>query len=451
MKQLLYLLCLLLLYQNLHSQSGVEFWFVAPDVSSGHADRPISLRISTFGNPANVTIEQPANGGFTPISLTIAANNTSSVDLTPYIDEVENAPSDSVRNFGLHVYATTKVACYYEIVTNYNTDIFVLKAENALGTEFMIPMQSAWKSGSFTPDPVNTIDLVATENGTSVTITPTEAVVGHAAGVPYTITLNRGETYAITALGSNATDKLGGTVITSTRAIAVTVSDDSVEKSSYGNCRDILGDQMIPLDKIGNEYIVMKGFLSKNGSQPDRVYVLATQNSTTVQLNGGATTVSLNQGDQHEIELSDPTVYILADKDVYVMHVTGFGCEVGAAILPSVYCTGSQQVSFTRSREESFYMIVLVPTNGEQYFEINGSTTLLQASDFSAVTGTSGNWMAARKYFSKNDLASGQAHIVTNSQSKFHLGIINGGSKTGCMYGYFSEFSGVTTDSIYHF
>lgn len=456
MKQLLYstlllLLCSLLLHQKLYSQSGVEFWFVAPQVTSGHADRPIALRVSSYGDPANVTVSQPANTGFTPVVVSVAANSTVSVDLTANIVSIENSPADTVLNYGLHILSTAKIACYYEVVTSNNTDIFALKAKNALGTSFIVPGQSFWKSGNYTPMPVNAIDFVATENNTLVTITPSKAAVGHAAGVPFNITLNRGQTYSLQAANSTAADKLGGTIVTSDKDIAITVSDDSGHNSGYGGCKDLMGDQMIPVDKIGTEYIVIKGFLGTNGNKDDKVYILATQNNTNVMLDASGSTFTLNKGDQYEISLSNPTVYIQSDKDIYVMHVTGFGCEIGAAILPSVYCTGSTQVSFTRSKDESFYMIVLVPDQGEGYFKINGISTLLTAADFTNVAGTSGNWKAARKYFSKNDLPKNQAYVVTNSEGKFHLGIINGGSNTGCMYGYFTDFGKVETEPIYHY
>ncbi len=439
------------MHQKLYSQSGVEFWFVAPEVTSGHYDRPIALRISSYENAATVTVEQPANPGFTTITVNVAANSTVSVDLTADIATIENSPANTVLSYGIHILATAKVACYYEVVTANNTDIFALKAINALGTNFFVPGQSFWKSGTYTPSAVNAIDIVASQNNTTVTIIPSKAAVGHAAGVSFTILLDKGETYSLQASGSQASDKLGGTQVSSDKPIAVTVSDDSGHNSSYGGCRDLMGDQMIPVDKIGTEYIVIKGFLGSNGNKDDKVYILATEDSTTVMLDASGSTFNLDKGDQYEISLSNPTVYIQSDKDIYVMHVTGFGCEVGAAILPSVYCTGSNQVSFTRSKDESFYMIVLVPNQGEGYFKINGSSTLLTAADFVTVPGTSGNWKAARKYFSKNDLPKNQAYVVTNSEAKFHLGIINGGSKTGCMYGYFTDFGKVITEGIYHY
>lgn len=428
----------------------MEFWFVAPEVTSGHYDRPIALRISSYSAAAIVTIEQPANPSFVPITSVLAANSTVSVDLTTFISTIENTPPDTVLNYGIHISSTASIACYYEVVTSNNTDIFALKGTNGLGTEFLIPGQSFWESGPYTPQPVNAIDIVATQNGTTVSITPSKEAEGHTAGVTYAVMLDKGETYSLVAAEYGPGDRLGGTEISSDFPIAITISDDSGYNSSYGGCKDLIGDQMIPEDKIGTEYIVIKGFLG-NGSKDDKIYVLATDSNTTVVVDGGTTVFTLNRGEQYELSLSNSTAYIQATKNIYVMHVTGFGCEIGAAILPSVYCTGNNQVSFTRSKDESFYIIALVPTNGEGSFKINGNSTLLTAADFTTVSGTGGSWMAARKYFSKTDLPKNQAYIVTNTEGKFHLGIINGGSNTGCMYGYFTDFGGVETEAIYHY
>ncbi|PKP17981.1 MAG: hypothetical protein CVU06_12615, partial [Bacteroidetes bacterium HGW-Bacteroidetes-22] len=65
--------------------------------------------------------------------------------------------------------------------------------------------------------------------------------------------------------------------------------------------------------------------------------------------------------------------------------------------------------------------------------------TILQASDFSIVTGTGGVWSSARKELSSSMLPTG-AHRIENSLGLFHLGILNNlGSSSE--YGYFSNFS----------
>lgn len=446
------LLFLWLLAESVSAQTSKEFWFVAPEISSGHVDRPISLRVTTYQDAAQVTLALPANSTFTPITVSVAANSDYTFDLTPYINDIESLTPNQVDSNGIFVSSTQNITAYYEIAATLNTDIFSLKGDNALGTSFLISGQTAWQSGVFTPTPYSTAHIVASEDSTQITITPSVAINGHAAGVSFTISLNKGETYTLRANGTAPSDRFPGTEISSDKPIAITISDDSVENAYYGSCRDVIGDQTIPIENIGTEYILVKGFLGLSGSsEPDKVYIMAVQNGTSVTIDSSLSPIVLNKGDTHEATLSNSTMYVQSDKPVYVMHVTGFGCEVGMAIVPSVYCTGSDEVSFTRSQGGNFYIVVFVPTGSEGDFTINGTTNLLRASDFQVVDHTGGLWMAARKSYRQRQIAIGSSYRVINSSSKFHLGIINGSETQGCLYGYFTDFSSVHTGPIYHY
>ncbi len=135
-----------------YCQTDTEFWFVAPEVSrngSQDLDRPIFLRMSSFDHPSVVTVSQPANPSFTPITVFIAANSSQTIDLTPFIDVVENKPPDQILNYGLYIKATKPIQAYYEVAsleTNYNPELFALKGKNALGTHFKIPGQSNFRT-----------------------------------------------------------------------------------------------------------------------------------------------------------------------------------------------------------------------------------------------------------------------------------------------------------------
>ena len=79
-----------LLVQQLSAQTDTEFWFVAPEITSGHGDSPIVLRVSANELPADIVLSQPATNAFTPIVLTIPAGTTQTIDLTPFKDLLEN-------------------------------------------------------------------------------------------------------------------------------------------------------------------------------------------------------------------------------------------------------------------------------------------------------------------------------------------------------------------------
>lgn len=441
------LLCLLFFFggkQNINAQTDTIFWFAAPEVSiDGNSyDRPIYLRLSAFSQASNVTITQPANPAFAPITAWVPASNTVNIDLTPYIDQLENKPGDSIVNFGLFVKASKPVTAYYEVastICNCNPDIFTLKGSNALGNSFVIPMQKNFPNSSLvTPSAKSSFDIVATEPYTQVTITPTKAIVGHPANTPFTITMHRGQSYSATAALQTAGGHLGGSIVTSNKPIAITIKDDQIQASGQ-TCADLIGDQIVPVDILGTEYIAVKGFL--NDTVKDRLYIAGTVNNTMIYINGSTTPLTtIDKGQVYMYELIDSTVYILATNNIYVLHVSGIGCEMGAALLPPINCTGSVAVSFTRTTSEYFGAILIVNAGSESDFTLNGNPTLVNPAMFFPVPGTGGAYVAASVNWS-SFVPLSYASLITNTSSYFHIGIINGNNGSGCRYGYYSNFS----------
>ena len=434
MNRYLLIFSCLFIHLTVNAQLDTSFWFVAPEVAISHGDRPIVFRFASLNDPATITIVQPANPTFPVQTINLAANSAQTVDLTNWIDIIENKPANSILNFGFKITSTVPVTAYYEVTPscNCNPDIFSLKGKNALGTAFMTPFQNFLNNASYARSAFN---IVATENNTTVTIIPTQAIVGHPAGVPFAITLNKGQTYCAEALSTSSNFHLGGSVVSSDKPIAVTLSDDTAEGTPYGGCADLMGDQLIPENVTGEEYIAIKGYL--NG--PDKVYVLAITNGTQVSVDGILTT-TLNAGQTYVYTLNNPTVYIQTSNPSYVLHQSGFGCEVGEAILPPIVCTGSNTVAFVRSTNEFFAINLLVPSGGENDFLFNGATGVINGASFLTVPGTGNGWKYAQINAS-SWLGAQQAGRISNPNYKFHMGLIHGGSSSGCRYGYFSDFA----------
>jgi hypothetical protein len=436
MKLTLFLAVLLISITG-ESQIDTLFWFVAPEATSGHGDAPVTFRMAAFNAPAQVIIDQPANPMFMPLVTNIASNSAVSVDVTAYLNLLENQPGDQVLNKGIRIRSNAFITAYYEIITSCqcNPEIFALKGKNALGTEFYTPFQTTWGNGSYFPQPYSSADIVATEDNTIVTITPSVAVVGHAAGVAYEVILNRGQTYSMAAQYTSGPDHPAGSHISSNNPIAVTIKDDSV---ANGGCLDIMGDQLIPTTLIGTEYIVMKGFLAAGAGEA--IYVLATQDNTAIFIDGSATpAATINTGQQWSYLINNNSTYVTTSQPAYVLHATGEGCELAEAVLPPIECTGSRKAYFVRSVDGAFGLNLMTRTENIGNFTLNGNTTLIPAASFNPVPGSAGEWMSTQILFSTTNIPSEQFTVVENSTGLFHLGTINGGGG-GCRYGYFSDF-----------
>lgn len=428
------------------AQTDTTFWFVAPEVSTGHSDRPVAFRVTSQGQAATVTLSMPANPAFIPVTWVVPANATRSViyNNADTINLIENAQINTVLSKGFLIEATTPITAYYEVVSaGNNPDIFALKGRNALGTDFLVPSQNEMEN----VHGHERIDIVATEDNTNIQIIPTANLAGTGTDTVF-ITLNKGQTYSVRANSTNANVSLRGTQVKSNKKIAVTIIDDSVRGGSIysGGCYDLLGDQLIPTNIIGNDYIAIRGFLSLNPNPVirEKVYILARDNNTQVFVNG-VSVATLQARQTHIATFTTDEMFISSvGGPVYVMHISGFGCETGMAILPPISCTGSTQVGFTRTTTEFFGLYVFTEAGNQANLVLNGNNALLQASDFDTVPNSNNAWVYARKEFTTGQVPINSGNLLVSSRGKFHMGIINGGGNTGCRYGFFSDFAKYT-------
>lgn len=475
MKKIVSLLFVLFSVMSSFAQFDSEFWFAPPYANPIHdANNQFRFVFSTSTLASTVTITQPANPSFTPITFNIAANSNyiSTIPATSANVDQSNATS----NRGFKIMATNPVFCYYEVYTQpgqtypvHNTELFALKGKNALGIDFFIPMQNYLPNHTYAQQCYSYFSVIASEDNTIVTITPTQALLGHGANVPFNITLNTGQFYTARAAGFTALAHPAGSKVVANKKVAITYYDDSMSGVPFGGCADIGGDQIVPTTLLGNTYVAIQGYAYQYQSSGtvgpyDPVFILATQNNTEVYINSGGTPITtLNAGQTYKYQFTlnpmttttNSAVYITTSNPVYVSQVSGFGCEVGYSILPTMDCRGSRAVSLTRSQGDSYYVTLVTSINHISNFTFNGSSTVITAADFLDVPGTGGAYKFARKLLTSTVFPVGASAIIQNSSGDFHLGVINGGDGTTCKFGYFSDFaqypvigSSLTSDTI---
>ncbi|MBX7094621.1 MAG: gliding motility-associated C-terminal domain-containing protein [Flavobacteriales bacterium] len=429
---------LILLFSGIFSRTSAQidtdFWLAAPEVSASLGDQPIGLRIMSYGSAATVTINQPANGGFTPIVVNLGANATQNVNLSAFLASIESPSGNAVNNNGLHISSTADISVFYEIGAASNKEAISLKGEKGLGTEFYTPFQKFWNNGSTTPASFNSIEIVATQNATTVLITPRSAVTGHAVNSTYSITLNAGQTYSARESDLVSTTSLSGSIISSDKPVAVTVYMGAMSNTG---CLSTMADQITSSQYIGKDYIIHKGKAIN-----EKVYVLATQNGTSVNVyNSGTATTLINWGEAYEISITDTVNFIQTSKPVYVFHASGNGCKLSGAQVPNLLCAGTYSTAFTRPVTDSFALRLYTRTGFEGQFQLNGNSSLIPSSAFRTVPGTGGNYKSALIFFNTTDIPQNSYNIVTNSGDIFGMGIMYGSSTAGSGFAYLSEFS----------
>lgn len=416
------------------AQRDTVFWFAAPDVSNGVGQVPVMLRFQTYGQPAFITVSQPANGAFVPLTLNMSTFSSDSINLSSVIAQIESPSGNTISNNGIKISSTGLINAAYEVNAPNNKENFSLKGGKALGTNFYTPFQKFWNNAATTPATYSGIEIVASMNNTTVLITPRTDITGHLANASFSVVLNAGQTYSARDVNVSAISSLAGSIVSSNKPIAITLFDGQLVQSA---CSDMIGDQLIPTPSIGTDYVVYKGT-----SAQDRIYVLATQNASTIEVTGVSTNTTLiNSSETLEIPMTEDLLYIKSSKPVYVYHVSGFGCELSAAVVPSINCKGNNNMAFSRSSADSLGIVLVTRSGFEGNFYLNGMPGFITPGMFQPVPGTSGLYTAARIFFNTTDIPVNSHNMIVNLSDIFTMATITGGGATsGASYAFNTDF-----------
>ncbi len=470
LSRLLYILIGVFISLVVIAQEDTEFWFVAPDVSGNHGDRPIHLVVTSLAFETYVQITMPANGEFETIGINLPPNTTRLIDLSQRVNQIENViytssnTYDPFSNKGIRIRATAPIKAYYEVSSPRNPDMFSLKGKNALGTHFFtIFQQERNNARKYKGQAYSGFHLVAVEDNTKIQIKPTADLIAREGFYPkgkvFTITLNRGETFVgvpakfedgLLVISQEGSDHPSGTEVMATKPIAMTLHDCSVEGIVHTSARDLRGDQNIPVNMLGKEYIVMQGQgrVCDDGQLIDEeVHILAVADNEKIYINGHYVT-TLNKGEKHILQVRQPYMHIRSeDSVVYVMQISG-EAELGKAILPTTSdCTGSFEVAFTRTGQGSIFLNIMVIKGAEDDFLFNGAPAhWLDSSLFQPVPGDD-RWVALKTEDVRDYISIGENSVITNTKDLFHLGLINT-NQAGTKFGYFSNFNDFSTSVI---
>ncbi|MBK8485876.1 MAG: hypothetical protein IPL31_16370 [Saprospiraceae bacterium] len=135
---------------------------------------------------------------------------------------------------------------------------------------------------------------------------------------------------------------------------------------------------------------------------------------------------NLNAGQSYEFGILNENAYIQANFPVYVYQLSGIGCELGAAILPQIKCSGSSNVSFVRSTDLDVYITLVVQKDGLNNFFINGQAANINVNQFTVVQGTRNMWYTAKVKLDSIRFPKASIITVLNTSHFFHLGVLQG-------------------------
>ena len=319
----------------------------------------------------------------------------------------------------------------------------VSKGASALGTEFRI--------GGFVNEPVvpfshtTFASLMATENNTSIDFTdlPSGTLLPSGIVIPSNLTLNEGESYIIALGGNEDPGKLIGKLIKSNKPIVVnsgSASGSFADNPSIGGTTQDYGfDQIVGADKIGSEYILVRG----NGLDSfENVLIIAHFDNTEVKINGNNIT-TINRGQYYVAEgnFFSPlgNMYVETNKDVFVYQGIGgtnSKANQGLFFVPPLSCENKGNVdNIARIDEIGDFTLtggITIVTNKGATISIND----LEISNFNPkgpddVTGNS-NYVT----YTVTDL---KGNVKVNSSQELYCAYFNrnGAATTGAFYSGF--------------
>lgn len=360
------------------STKGTDFWF-------GFSENfTPTLKVFVTADEATTgTISIPL-GTFTQ-NFTVAAN--SSVSYIIPLAEAYNTGSETIRPMGIHITTQKPVSVYALNFRDASSDASGVLPTPALGVNYRVAGARA--------DEINYIRsqflIIATQNNTTVTITPSVTTSGgHVANTPFNVTLNRGQTYQVQSSAGNA--HLNGTLVTSSAPVAVF---SGAICTTIGNCTacDHIFEQNMPTNRLGQRFVIVPLALRRAAIVYDAV---ATENTTQVFRNG-ILSATINAGETYNFSSTSREVITTSAPVALMQYSPGSSCDGVTSDPFSVYVPPVDQMidkitfeAFVTPNIPSYFMniVTATPNTGNVRLDgqpVNGFTPIPGDPTLSAV------------------------------------------------------------------
>ena len=312
---------------------GKEFWLSF--ISNGFKNHPqqgtwlrVQLLVSAKRN-CEGDIVNP-NTGWSH-HFTVEANNVFSMDLDETQVYVESNEYEQIVNKGLQITTTDTVSVYCANIATYSFDASYVLPIQGLADDYII--QTAQQS-SGVYDPTSAFVIVATEDNTTIDITPSvNTLAGRQANQEFNITLNKGEAYQVRSnQGWDGSRDLSGTRVTARDCKKIAIFNGNNLTLVPANATsdiDCIFEQAMPLRSWGKKFVVTTSL----DRSSDYVKITSASDGNEIRRNGVVlTTLNANQSYTFELSNSQKSCYIeaLHPCAVYLYNTSSNGSGNGA-------------------------------------------------------------------------------------------------------------------------
>lgn len=362
---------------------GTDYWLAFP---GNFEPYPEALELLITGATNTTGTVAAAGGGF-ETNFAVSAGLVTSLAL-PMSLEIGSHDTNELK--GIHVTAGAEVTVYVLNRHKGSSAAYLALPTDVLGADYrVLAYRDSVVSGS-------KFALVATEDATQVTITPAVSsratlVPGYRwAGVPYTVRLNRGETYQYSpGYSPDPVVDVSGSRVSADKPIAVWGGHKCATIPQNMPC-DMILEQLPPVEAWGRSVVTLPLATRKHG---DTVRVLASATNTHVRFNGALVT-NLGAGQYYEQIVTGPA-QITADQPILVAQYGNSSSFDGvesadssmAVVVPAEQFLPAYTLLIPAGRYPTNYLNLTVPAAAVGAINLDGVP--LPATHFVAI-GTSG-------------------------------------------------------------
>lgn len=374
MKKILSFLFIFYIFNFSFAQLDREHWFAPMVDRTGNPNPYQTLYLSTNRTtPFPVSIY---NNNVVIGTVNISKNNPQKFDvLRDYIITTQQADLFTPTTKGLYLKADFPFYANLRFSVFNHAEIITSKGIPSTGTLF----HAATAPISISNPILNFMtSVLATEDNTTVTISGYKNTVQFSNGTTgatnptLTFSLNKGQSYIIDGIG-NITGNFDGFIgakITSNKPVNITNGNFNGQYAgNFPTSSDILMDQGVPVERLGNEFALVKGN-GNVGTNMEGALVIATENNTQIYVNDELIPLAtINTGEYYVIPdtkyrpqgSNHYNLYIQTSKNAYVYQIlagdSGAANEIatgGFNFIPALNCYLPKQINELGFINENF-------------------------------------------------------------------------------------------------
>ena len=277
--------------QNTSTQ-GKEFWLTF--MQNGFKEHPDGgwienqVLISAKRNCTG-TVSNPLTGWSQ--SFSVSANNITTIEIPERQGYHDVGDAEMLSDRAIHVLASDTVSVYCTNIAHVSFDAsFVLPVES-LGDDYIIQCFDQSVAGSInnfvSNNESSAFAIIAIEDNTEVSITPTVDLISgyHTAGMPFTISMDAGQTYHVRSTLTGSHRDLSGTRVTAAGGKRIAVFNGNTLTCipiDIGNGYDHVVEQAMPLRSWGKQFVVT----SSSNRNRDFIKITSAVDNNVITKNG---------------------------------------------------------------------------------------------------------------------------------------------------------------------